>query len=80
MKRERLFVMPSPFRDEFRIHGFRFGSGKKSLAVVGAMRGDELQQQFVCSRLVHKLQDLKSAANSCPAMRFSSFPRRTPLP
>ena len=40
MKRERLFVMPSPFRDEFRIHGFRFGSGKKSLAIVGAMRGD----------------------------------------
>ncbi len=34
MKRERLFVMSSPFRDEFRIHGFRFGSGRKSLGAV----------------------------------------------
>ena len=42
MKRERLFVLPSPYRDEFRIHGFRFGTGRKSIAVVGAMRGDEL--------------------------------------
>ena len=52
MKRELLFVLPSPFRDEFRIQGFRFGSGQKSIAIVGAMRGDELQQQFVCSQLV----------------------------
>ncbi len=59
MKRERLFVLPSPFRDEFRIHGFRFGSGGKSIAVVGAMRGDELQQQYVCSQLVHRLQDME---------------------
>ncbi len=59
MKREILFVLPSPFRDEFRIHGFRFGSGSKSIAVVGAMRGDELQQQFICSRLVNRLQDME---------------------
>ncbi len=59
MKRERLFVLPSPFRDEFRIHGFRFGSGQKSLAIVGAMRGDELQQQYICSQLVSTLQDLE---------------------
>lgn len=33
MKRELLFVLPSTFRDEFRIQGFRFGSGKKSIAI-----------------------------------------------
>jgi predicted deacylase len=59
MKRELLFVLPSPFRDEFRIQGFRFGSGEKSIAIVGAMRGDELQQQFICSQLVSTLQDLE---------------------
>ena len=37
MKRELLFVLPSPFRDEFRIQGFRFGSGQKSIAIVGAL-------------------------------------------
>ena len=59
MKKECLFVLPSPFRDEFRIHGFRFGSGQKSLAVVGAMRGNEFQQQYVCALLVNALQDLE---------------------
>ena len=79
MKRERLFVMPSPFRDEFRIHGFRFGSGKKSLAVVGAMRGDELQQQFVCSRLVHKLQDLEERGELMPGHEILVIPSANPF-
>ena len=74
MKRERLFVMPSPFRDEFRIHGFRFGSGKKSMAVVGAMRGDELQQQFVCSRLVHTLQDMEESGKLVPGHEILIIP------
>ena len=79
MKRERLFVMPSPFRDEFRIHGFRFGSGKKSLAVVGAMRGDELQQQFVCSRLVHTLQDLEERGELMPGHEVLVIPSANPF-
>lgn len=36
--------MKSPFRDTFRIQGFRFGEGEKSLALVGVMRGNEIQQ------------------------------------
>ncbi|WP_418765803.1 M14 family metallopeptidase [Mailhella sp.] len=79
MKRERLFVMPSPFRDEFRIHGFRFGSGRKSLAVVGAMRGDELQQQFVCSRLVHTLQDLEERGELMPGHEILIIPSANPF-
>ena len=79
MKRERLFVMPSPFRDEFRIHGFRFGSGKKSLAIVGAMRGDELQQQFVCSRLVHTLQDLEERGELMPGHEILIIPSANPF-
>lgn len=79
MKRERLFVMPSPFRDEFRIHGFRFGSGRKSLAVVGAMRGDELQQQFVCSRLVHTLQDLEERGELMPGHEILVIPSANPF-
>ena len=51
--------MPSPFRDTFRITGYRFGHGTKSLAIVGAMRGDEIQQQYVCAQLVRKLTCLE---------------------
>ncbi|MDO4165717.1 MAG: M14 family metallopeptidase [Bacteroides sp.] len=60
MKKEIIFSMESPFRDTFRIHGFRFGSGKKSLALVGSMRGDEIQQQYICSQIVKQLALLES--------------------
>lgn len=51
--------MNSPYRDNFRIWGYRFGSGKKSLAVVGAMRGDEIRQQLVCAQLVSRLKEME---------------------
>lgn len=52
--------MDSPFRDTFHITGFRFGQGAKSLAIVGAMRGDEIQQQYICAQLVHQLSRLEA--------------------
>ena len=38
MKRETLYEMRSPYRDNFRIDGFWFGEGAKTAAIVGAMR------------------------------------------
>lgn len=51
--------MTSPYRDSFRIKAYRFGSGKKSLAIVGTMRGDEMQQQYVCARLINELRTIE---------------------
>ena len=55
MRKETIFEMTSPCRDNFRITGYRFGNGQKTLAIVGCMRGDELQQQYICSQLVNSL-------------------------
>ena len=79
MKRELLFVLPSTFRDEFRIQGFRFGSGEKSIAIVGAMRGDELQQQFICSQLVNTLQDLEERGDLVPGHEILVVPSANPF-
>lgn len=51
--------MPSPYRDSFRISGCWFGEGEKTIAIVGAMRGDEIQQQYICARLVERLKELE---------------------
>ena len=59
MKKEIIFSMKSPYRDDFRIQAFRFGKGIKTLAIVGAMRGDEIQQQYICSQLIRILKDLE---------------------
>lgn len=59
MKKEIIFEMTSPYRDIFRIRGFRFGEGEETVAIVGPMRGDEVQQQYICAQLVSELQQIE---------------------
>ncbi|MGN1339936.1 MAG: M14 family metallopeptidase [Oscillospiraceae bacterium] len=59
MKREILYSIKSPYREPMDIVGFRFGGGEKTLAVVGSMRGNEVQQMYVCARLVKELEKLE---------------------
>ncbi len=59
MRKEILYSLKSPYRESLDITGFKFGSGKKSIAIVGAMRGNEVQQMYVCSRLIQELKRLE---------------------
>ncbi len=59
MRRETLFRMKSPYRDDFAIEGFWFGNGMPTAAIVGAMRGDEIQQQYICAKTVSMLRDIE---------------------
>ncbi|MBQ1658837.1 MAG: succinylglutamate desuccinylase/aspartoacylase family protein [Clostridia bacterium] len=60
MKRKILFSLKSPYREQLEVTGFRFGHGEKSVAIVGAMRGNEVQQMYVCSRMVQELKKLEA--------------------
>ena len=59
MKKDVLYTLPSPYREDLKVTGYRFGSGKKSACIVGAIRGNEIQQLYVCSQLVKKLTELE---------------------
>ena len=59
MRKETLFRMKSPYRDDFVIDGYWFGEGEKTAAIVGAMRGDEVQQQYICAKMVSLLRELE---------------------
>jgi uncharacterized protein len=74
MKQEILFTMKSPYRDDFKIRGFRFGEGEKSVAIVGAMRGDEVQQQFTCSQIVKNLIELEQNGKLVPGHEILVIP------
>ena len=41
MKEISVIDSPALYRDNYRVRGFVFGSGKKSVCVVGPMRGNE---------------------------------------
>jgi hypothetical protein len=60
MKKKILFSLKSPYREQLDVVGYRFGHGKKSVAIVGAMRGNEVQQMYVCSRMVQELKRLEA--------------------
>lgn len=59
MTKKVIFELPSPYRDPLRITGCRFGRGDKAVCIVGAMRGNEVQQLYICSQLVHILEQFE---------------------
>lgn len=71
--------MESPFRDTFRIQGFRFGEGEKSIAIVGSMRGDEIQQQYICAQIVRKLTVLEAKGRLIPGHEILVIPSANPF-
>lgn len=74
MEREIIFRMNSPFREEFRIQGFRFGKGEKTIAIVGSIRGDEVQQQFICSQIVKNLMEIEANRGILPGHEILVIP------
>ena len=67
MRRVKLFTIDAlPYRQPIPVYGYRFGSRKKTLAVMGAIRGDEVQQMYTAARLVRKLSELEKQGAFAP--------------
>ncbi|GHU59201.1 hypothetical protein AGMMS49975_26520 [Clostridia bacterium] len=52
MRRETLFAVNTIYREHDNIDGMYFGAGERALAIVGALRGNEVQQLYICGQLV----------------------------
>ena len=59
MRKEVLYSLKGIYRENFEIEGYRFGNGEKSACIVGAMRGNEMQQLYICSQLIKVLKELE---------------------
>lgn len=59
MKKKTIYEIKSLYRDDFRVTGYEFGKGKKSVCIVGSIRGNEIQQLYTCSQLVKRLKRLE---------------------
>lgn len=60
MKKKIIYKIPGLYRDDFRVTGYEFGTGKKSVCIVGTMRGNEVQQLYCCSQLIKKFKQLEA--------------------
>ena len=79
MRKEIIFEMSSPYRDTFRIQGYWFGTGEPSLAIVGPMRGDEAQQQYICATMVNDLQRIERRGEIEPGKSILVIPTCNPF-
>lgn len=59
MKKEVLYTLKGLYRQNYEIEGYRFGGGEKAACIVGALRGNEMQQLYICSQLIKTLKVLE---------------------
>ncbi|MCI5648512.1 MAG: M14 family metallopeptidase [Fusicatenibacter sp.] len=78
MERKILFEIKGLYRDDFRVTGFSFGQGEKTLCVVGSTRGNENQQLFCCSQLIRRLSELEEKGKITPGVEILVIPCANP--
>ncbi|MGM9748883.1 MAG: M14 family metallopeptidase [Candidatus Cryptobacteroides sp.] len=78
MKVQTIFRIKSPYRDDFRIKAYTFGEGEKALCIVGSMRGDEIQQQYVASCMVQILKKIEEQNMIAEGVCISVIPCANP--
>ena len=90
MLEKTLFRIDLPYRDPMEVRAFLFGTTsdgrllgeadvnpddfERSIAFVGAMRGDEVQQTYICSRLVHKMRKIEADGEMEPGRMVMIVP------
>lgn len=78
MNKQTLFTMPSPYRENFNIDGYYFGSGEKSCCIVGSIRGNEIQQLYICSQIIKVLTNLERLGKIKPNHKILVVPSGNP--
>ena len=63
MQEVSLYHVKSIYRQDMDIKGFQFGHGDKAACIMGPLRGNEVQQLYICSQLVRILKELEN--NGC---------------
>jgi len=63
MVKDIIYSIKSPYRQSMDVIGYTFGSGERSCCVVGALRGNEIQQMAICAQLVDTLKRMEE--NEC---------------
>lgn len=78
MNKRVIYEMKGLYRDAFRVTGYEFGEGKKSVCIVGSSRGNEVQQLYCCSRLVKKMKQLEEEGRIADGHKILILPSINP--
>lgn len=60
MNIRKIYEVEALYRENMSINGYEFGDGDLGICVLGALRGDEVNQLYVCSQLIRSLKEIES--------------------
>jgi len=69
-----IYSIKSPYRQSMDIAGYTFGEGEHSCCVIGALRGNEIQQMAICAQLVDTLKRLEESKCIIPGKSIMVIP------
>ena len=78
MNKKVIFETNSLYRDPFRVTGFEFGEGKKSVCIVGNTCGNEVQQIYACGKIVKLMKRLEAEGKIVPGKKILVIPSMNP--
>ena len=81
MRRGIVFQLEVTHREPMRVRGFVFGDerGRRACSIVASLRGDEVQQAFVCANLVARLERLEEASGVADGQQVLVIPCANPF-
>ena len=76
MEKSIVFSLDTPYRERLEIEAFNFGRADApvSVGVMGSMRGNEVQQTYICAQLVNQLRAWEEAGRLNPEVRITVIP------
>ncbi|MDD3921705.1 MAG: M14 family metallopeptidase [Eubacteriales bacterium] len=74
MNRKTLFTIETLYRQPIAVEGFCYGEGEPSACVVGAMRGNEIQQLYTASQIIRTLTQLEELGLITPGKSVMVVP------
>lgn len=78
MNKRIIYELKGIYRDTFRVTGYEFGEGEKSVCIVGSSRGNEVQQVYCCSQLVKKMKQLEDEGRILEGHKILIIPSINP--
>ena len=78
MNKRIIYEIKGIYRDTFRVTGYEFGAGEKSVCIVGSSRGNEVQQIYCCSQLVKKMKQLEDEGRISEGHKILIIPSINP--
>lgn len=78
MNKRIVYELKGLYRDSLRVTGYEFGTGEKSVCIVGSSRGNEVQQLYCCSNLVKKFKQLEEEGRIAKGHKVLILPSINP--